>query len=154
MFNSIHFLPKSVRNGGSSYFALFRLLQDVQSRCILTCGIVLSIAAGAPLPIIGIIFSRIINTFPPSEEEIRLRVCELIGVGMYFHTCLQLHRAKTQTACAYFAITWGWTVCWGIVGARISQGLRTQMFDRALALDQTYYETQCPDVCYSLRYSF
>jgi ATP-binding cassette, subfamily B (MDR/TAP), member 1 len=49
-------------------------------------------------------------------------------------------------ATAYFAITWGWASCWGFIGARISRGLRIQMFDRALGLDQTYYETECPDV--------
>jgi hypothetical protein len=50
-------------------------------------------------------------------------------------------------AIAYFIVTWGWAFCWGIVGARVSRGLRTQMVDRALGLDQTYYETICPDVC-------
>jgi ATP-binding cassette subfamily B (MDR/TAP) protein 1 len=49
-------------------------------------------------------------------------------------------------AIAYFIVTWGWAFCWGIVGARVSRGLRTQMVDRALGLDQTYYETICPDV--------
>ena len=38
---------------GASYFALFRPLHDVQSRLILFGGVVLAIAAGAPLPIIG-----------------------------------------------------------------------------------------------------
>lgn len=38
---------------GASYFTLFRPLHDVQSRLILFGGVVLAIAAGAPLPIIG-----------------------------------------------------------------------------------------------------
>jgi hypothetical protein len=38
---------------GPSYFALFRPLHDVQSRLILFGGVVLAVAAGAPLPIIG-----------------------------------------------------------------------------------------------------
>ena len=49
-------------------------------------------------------------------------------------------------AIAYFVVTWGWAFCWGIVGAHVSRGLRTQMVDRALGLDQAYYETICPDV--------
>ncbi|PVH82159.1 ABC transporter-like protein [Cadophora sp. DSE1049] len=119
----------SEEDGRSSYFSLFRPLQDLQSRFILVCGVVLAIAAGAPLPIIGVIFAKIIDAFPPSEEEVQHRISQLLGV-----------------ACAYFAVTWGWAFCWGIVGARISRGLRTQMVNRALGLDQTFYETQCPDI--------
>ncbi|TVY37428.1 Phosphatidylcholine translocator [Lachnellula subtilissima] len=124
-------LPKSgaVKTKGASYFALFRPLQDVQSRLILATGVVLALAAGAPLPIIGVIFARIINHFPPSEEDVRTRIYQLLAVAI-----------------AYFAVTWGWAFCWGIVGARVSRGLRTQMVHRALGLDQTYYETQCPDI--------
>ncbi|KAG4442384.1 hypothetical protein IFR05_002162 [Cadophora sp. M221] len=117
------------KKSGSSYFALFRPLQDLQSRFILACGIVLAIAAGSPLPVIGVIFAKIIDSFPPSEEEVQKRISQLLGV-----------------ACAYFVVTWGWAFCWGIVGARISRGLRTQMVNRALGLDQTFYETQCPDI--------
>jgi len=64
-----------------SYFSLFRPLKDTQSRIILVIGVVLALAAGAPLPIIGVIFARIIDAFPPSEEEIRTRVYELLAVG-------------------------------------------------------------------------
>lgn len=79
-------LRLAVKNGfmnrtGSSYIALFRPLDDAQSRGILFCAVVLSIAAGAPLPIIGVIFARIIDSFPPSEEEVRTRVSQLIAVG-------------------------------------------------------------------------
>lgn len=65
----------------SSYFALYRPLKTWQDKSILFGGIILALAAGAPLPIIGVIFSRIIDTFPPSAEQIKLRVAELIGVG-------------------------------------------------------------------------
>ncbi|TVY16808.1 Phosphatidylcholine translocator ABCB4 [Lachnellula arida] len=136
-------LPKSaVKTKGASYFALFRPLQDVQSRLILVTGVVLALAAGAPLPIIGVIFARIINHFPPSEEDVRTRIYELLAVANFeFDEAILI-----STAIAYFAVTWGWAFCWGIVGARVSRGLRTQMVHRALGLDQTYYETQCPDI--------
>jgi ATP-binding cassette subfamily B (MDR/TAP) protein 1 len=70
-----------LKRTGSSYIALFRPLQDAQSRAILFCAVVLAIAAGAPLPIIGVIFARIIDSFPPSEEEIRTRISQLLAVG-------------------------------------------------------------------------
>jgi ATP-binding cassette, subfamily B (MDR/TAP), member 1 len=83
MLKLLHLLPKKSawEIPGSSYIALFRPLQDVQSRLILFAGIVFAIAAGVPLPIIGLIFARIINTFPPSEEDVRSRISELLGVG-------------------------------------------------------------------------
>ena len=68
---------------GASYLALFRPLQDVQSRLILFCGVVLAIAAGAPLPIIGVIFARIIDAFPPTEDEIHQRISQLLAVGKF-----------------------------------------------------------------------
>lgn len=73
----------TLKKRGISYFALFRPLQDVQSRCILFAGVVLAIAAGAPLPIIGVIFARIIDAFPPTEDEIVERVYQLLAVGNY-----------------------------------------------------------------------
>lgn len=66
----------------ASYFALFRTLEGKQSWFILSCGVVLAIAAGAPLPIIGVIFAKIINGFPPTDEAVLMRVYELLGVGM------------------------------------------------------------------------
>jgi ATP-binding cassette, subfamily B (MDR/TAP), member 1 len=87
MLQSLHLLPKKGfwEIPGSSYVALFKPLQDVQSRFILVSGIVLAIAAGVPLPIIGVIFARIINAFPPSEDEIRTRISELLAVGKWMY---------------------------------------------------------------------
>ena len=68
---------------GASYFALFKPLQDIQSRIILFCGVVLALAAGAPLPIIGVIFARIIDNFPPSEDEVVGRISQLLAVGEF-----------------------------------------------------------------------
>jgi hypothetical protein len=67
---------------GPSYFALFRPLEDTQSRLILFSAVVLAAAAGAPLPIIGVIFARTIDAFPPSEAEVLTRIRQLLGVGM------------------------------------------------------------------------
>ncbi len=84
MVNLLRLLPKNgaLRTTGASYFALFRPLKDLQSRLILLCGIILAIAAGAPLPIIGVIFARIIDSFPPSEDEVHTRINELLAVCM------------------------------------------------------------------------
>lgn len=80
----LRFLPKHKLNKTeASYFALFRTLPDIQSRLILLAGVFLAIAAGAPLPIIGVIFARIIDGFPPTEKDVNQRIVELIAVGEF-----------------------------------------------------------------------
>lgn len=73
----------------TSYFSLYRPIKDWRSRCILLIAVVCSIAAGIPLPIIGVIFSKIINSFPPAEPALTKSIGELLGVAV-----------------AYFVFTW------------------------------------------------
>ncbi|KAI9716671.1 MAG: hypothetical protein M1812_005209 [Candelaria pacifica] len=113
----------------TSYFALYGPLKDFKSRLVLAGGIVLAIAAGVPLPIIGIIFGKIISHFPPTEDELRIRLSQLLGVAI-----------------AYFIITWAWAICWGIVGEKVSKGLREQIVKRALGMDLAYYDVEAPDI--------
>lgn len=113
----------------TSYSALFRPLESFSSRCLLLAAVLLAVAAGAPLPIIGLLFGKIIDQFPPSEEELRIRLGQLMA-----------------TACAYFGLTWGWSVCWGTIGETVSRKLREQTFFRLLGMDQAFFELQEPDV--------
>lgn len=113
----------------TSYFALYRPLTDFQSRAILVTGLLLSVAAGVPLPLIGVILGKIINNFPPREDELKERLVQLMVVAV-----------------AYFAITWGWTVCWAVVGERVSRKTREQLVQRSLGMDMTYYDTEAPDI--------
>lgn len=113
----------------SSYVALYRPLRGPQNYVLLALGTALALAAGAPLPIIGLIFGKIINDFPLPEDELRTRLGQLMA-----------------TACAFFAITWGWSVCWGLIGERLSRTFRLQVLERLLGMDQAYYETEAPDV--------
>ncbi|KAF2019675.1 P-loop containing nucleoside triphosphate hydrolase protein [Aaosphaeria arxii CBS 175.79] len=113
----------------TSYFALYRPLDDWQSRFILVSGFLLSIAAGFPLPVIGVIMGKIINNFPPNEEDLKIRLYQLMG-----------------TAVGYFFVTWGWSVCWGIVGERVSRKTREQLVERALGMDMSYFDTVAPDM--------
>ena len=97
-------LPKSgaaVKKTGASYFALFGPLQDVQSRLILATGVLLALAAGAPLPIIGVIFARIIDAFPPSEAEVRTRIYQLLAVGGFIQIQSQFGNADFHSDCLF-----------------------------------------------------
>jgi hypothetical protein len=106
----------------TSYFTLFRQLDDVQSKVILVLGIVLAILAGLPLPLIGVIFGRIINNFPPTPDELRSLLYRLMAVAV-----------------GYFVVTWGWAVCWAVTGERVSRKTRERLLHRALGMDMAYF---------------
>ncbi|PWW73489.1 hypothetical protein C7212DRAFT_27163, partial [Tuber magnatum] len=116
-------------NFKTSYFSLYRPLNTWRQRTILALAIILSLAAGAPLPVIGVIFGKIINNFPPTEDELQTRIGQLLGVAI-----------------AYFFITWGWATCWGIIGEMVSRGLREDLLKKAVGMDITYFEIECPDI--------
>lgn len=113
----------------TSYFDLFRPVTSTRDRATLAAGIVFAIAAGVPLPVIGYIFGKIINNFPPAEEELRQRLYELLGVAV-----------------GYFAVTTGYAIAWGLTGERISRKLREQLVERLLGLDQAFFDVHDPDV--------
>ncbi|KAF2027404.1 leptomycin B resistance protein pmd1 [Setomelanomma holmii] len=113
----------------TSYFALYRPLDDLESRTILVLGIVLAMAAGIPLPIIGVILGRIINNFPPPADDLRALLLRLMSVAV-----------------GYFIVTWGWAVCWAVIGERVSRRLRERLLHRALGMDMAYFDTVSPDL--------
>ncbi|KAF2658029.1 leptomycin B resistance protein pmd1 [Lophiostoma macrostomum CBS 122681] len=113
----------------TSYFALYRPLEDLESRAVLAAGLILSIAAGVPLPLIGVILGRIINNFPPPEDELNIRLVQLMGVAV-----------------VYFAVTWGWSVCWALVGERLSRKTRENLLERALGMDMAFFDVEAPNM--------
>lgn len=113
----------------TSYFALYRPLDDFGSRLLLLLGVVLAILAGLPIPFIGVILGRIINNFPPPDDELRT----LIGYLMIVAAC-------------YFVVTWGWAVAWAVIGERVSRKTREQLLYRALGMDMAYFDTTSPDM--------
>jgi len=81
------------------------------------------------IPIIGVIFGRIINSFPPDAEELQTLLTRLMSVAVF-----------------YFVVTWGWAVCWAVTGERVSRKLREKLLHRALGMDMAYFDTVSPDM--------
>lgn len=117
----------------SSYFSLFTCLETRRDKALLASGFVLAVAAGAPLPVIGLLFSQIIDTFPPPADQLRTKLYELITV-----------------ACIYFVLTWGWCVCWGLVGERISRNRREALVKSVVGMEMATFDTSAPDIATSL----
>ncbi|KAL6703326.1 hypothetical protein ACN47E_009744 [Coniothyrium glycines] len=113
----------------TSYFALYKSLDDIESKVILASGVVLAILAGVPIPLIGVILGRIINSFPPPQDELRHLLFRLMTVAI-----------------GYFVVTWGWAVCWAVTGERVGRKTRERLLHRALGMDMTYFDTISPDL--------
>lgn len=113
----------------TSYFTLYRQLDDTSSKAILALAIIFAVLAGLPLPLIGVILGRIINNFPPNADELRHLLYRLMSVAV-----------------GYFLVTWGWSVCWAVTGERVSRKTRERLLHRALGMDMAYYDTVAPDL--------
>ena len=112
-----------------TYFGLYGSLQSTQDRTIVFCGAAFAIAAGIPLPIIGVIFGKIITNFPPDEEELQSRISQLLAVAV-----------------AFFAVTTVCTVSFGLAGDRIAVRLRERLLYSFLRLEQAYLDTRNIDI--------
>lgn len=129
-----------------SYFGLYTALQGPRDKATVYLGALFAVAAGVPLPIIvraikvlgeilnlcadnttwilqGVIFGRIISSFPPSEAELQTRITELLGVAV-----------------AYFAVTTAYTIFFSRSGERIAIHLRRRLFDALIHVDQAYLD--------------
>lgn len=113
----------------TSYFSLYRPVTGWKANCILVLGIICAIAAGVPLPIIGVIFSRIIDSFPPTEDALNKSIGQLLGVAV-----------------AYFLVTWSWAVCWGVTGEVVARGLREALVEKILGMNMTFFDVEAPDM--------
>lgn len=113
----------------NSYFSLFQLSRSPTDRALLASGIIFAVAAGLPLPIIGVLFGKIINNFPPPEHELVTRLAELLGVAV-----------------AYFVVTTAYTISWGLTGERVSRNFREAIVKKLLGLDQAFFDNFEPDV--------
>ncbi|OQO10562.1 hypothetical protein B0A48_03860 [Cryoendolithus antarcticus] len=114
----------------ASFPSLYRSnLSDRKSKIMAILGLIAAIAAGIPLPIMFVIFGKIINAFPPTEEEIRVRITQLLSVAV-----------------AYFAMTTFYMSVFGRVGDKIAITVREKLLKCLLHLDQAYYDTHDLDV--------
>lgn len=113
----------------TSYFSLYRSLETRRDQSVAGGAFVFAVAAGLPLPIIGLIFGKLINSFPPTEDELRSRISELLGVAV-----------------GYFLVTALYTTMFGLTSEKISMNSRKTLLDCLLHLDQSYLDTHDIDI--------
>ncbi|KAK5169886.1 uncharacterized protein LTR77_005864 [Saxophila tyrrhenica] len=108
-----------------SYFGLFRTLDSTRDQAIAYCGVLFAIAAGVPLPIIGVIFAQIIGDFPPDEAALEDHIVQLIGIAV-----------------AYFVVTTAYTTFFARTGERIAIQLRRRLLRTLLYVDQAFLDVE------------
>lgn len=132
----------------TSYWSLYRPLTDGRSRTILAVAIVCSLAAGAPLPIIGVIFGSIINSFPPPEDQLVSNIGALLGVAVAYFLVTWVCAALPPPSARGLTLRLAqlWAICWGITGECVSRRLREALLERALGMEMTYFDVEDPDL--------
>ena len=113
----------------NSYLDLYDPLETKTHKAIAIGSAIFAIIAGVPLPIIGYIFGKIINEFPPEQNALDQRLIQLIGVAI-----------------GYFGATTIYTIGFGLTAENVSLKLRQQLLRCLLHLDQAYLDTHDIDV--------
>ncbi|KAK3073494.1 hypothetical protein LTR53_004878 [Teratosphaeriaceae sp. CCFEE 6253] len=113
----------------TSYLSLYSSLHGWRDRSIACGGVLFAIAAGIPLPLIGVIFGHLISTFPPSEADLRTRIIQLLCVAVAFLVVTALYA----------------TLC-SLTGEKIAMRVRERLLDCLLHIDQAYLDTHDLDV--------
>lgn len=127
-----------------SYVRLFRDLSNAEVAALVV-GSIAAIAAGVPLPIIGVLFGKMVNGFneqacvahslaPPDPlqqaaflDAVRHHVVQIIVV-----------------AAVNFALIWIYTSCWSFLGERIVRRLRERYVQALLSQDMSYFDMLPP----------
>ncbi|WFD26395.1 hypothetical protein MNAN1_001375 [Malassezia nana] len=127
-----------------SYIHLYRDLSRAEV-AVLGIGTVAAIAAGVPLPIIGVLFGQMVNGFneqvclaqggappDPAQQEAFLASVR--------HHVLQM----VVVASINLALIWTYTSCWSFLGERIVRRLRQRYVRALLSQDMSYFDLLPP----------
>ncbi|TPX70383.1 hypothetical protein SpCBS45565_g01826 [Spizellomyces sp. 'palustris'] len=126
--------------GRFGYLRLFKYSTATDYFLILT-GILSGLAAGPPLPILGIIFGELINEFAEIKEGEPLSP----EAATNFKNTVNLKlRILLGVTIAFFLFTYVCSVCWSMIGERITRKLREEYLKTTLGQDIAYFDTTTP----------
>lgn len=130
----------AARRPSASYLRLFHNLERTDWALIIV-GTLAAIAAGVPLPVIGVLFGKMLDQF---NEQ----VCDAQS-GMqdtdHFLDLVADHVIDIiAVASANFALIWIYTSCWSAFGERVVRRLREAYVRSLLAQDMSFFDTLQP----------
>lgn len=130
-----------VRRPSLSYVRLFRGMTSVEAT-LLVVGTLAALAAGVPLPLIGLFFGKMVNGFNSiSCERTAMSPAErqdfLDSVGDHVVAIVII-------AAVNFVLIWVYTSCWSSLGERIVRRLRERYVQALLSQDMAYFDKLPP----------
>ena len=135
-----------VRRGlpSMSYVRLFRDLSKTEYAALVV-GTVAAIAAGVPLPIIGVLFGKMVNGFNEQACVAHTLAPPDPAQQAEFLQDVQDHVVQIIIVAAVnFALIWIYTSCWSFLGERIVRRLRERYVRALLSQDMSYFDMLPP----------
>ncbi|KAM3506253.1 hypothetical protein MY10362_002473 [Beauveria mimosiformis] len=128
-----------------AFFTYFQLLVYAnptwKDYVLLVCGLVISAAAGVPIPLMGIFFGQLI-------DDLNEATCDARALSdLYKASPDELQRSVNSKVLklvyigiASFALIYAYLVCWAIFSRRLEARIRDAYFRSLLRQDATFYD--------------
>ncbi|KAJ3032995.1 hypothetical protein HK097_005010, partial [Rhizophlyctis rosea] len=134
-------LPPPKINPIKSYLRLYSL-SEPRDYLLISVGTITAILAGAPLPLMGLIFGDLVSEFAidwsSANDSMRQEFLDTVDVKI-----TQL----LGVALCYFLLTFCYSTCWSLVGERLVHRLRVRVFEAYLAVGvETVLETEMGEI--------
>ncbi|KAK9704450.1 hypothetical protein K7432_010187 [Basidiobolus ranarum] len=121
----------------TGYLSLYRYSTSFD-KFLLVVGIVCALGAGIPLPLIGILFGDLINNFSQqfSESSAPLSAEQAL---MFKEVINDKVLKLIYVAIGYFLLTYVYTVCWSLIGERLTRQIRENYLRAVLRQNIAYF---------------
>lgn len=124
----------------SNYFALYKAA-DRTDITLLVVGIIAAIGSGVPLPLIGILFGQLIDSFNSAGCGGSGRPA---NVAAYSASVDDKVGKIAIIAAVNFVLIWTYTTCWSNLGERLVRKMRQRYLGSVLRQDMAFFDSLKP----------
>ncbi|ORX81763.1 leptomycin B resistance protein pmd1 [Basidiobolus meristosporus CBS 931.73] len=121
----------------AGYFSLYRY-STAFDKLLLIVGVVCALGAGVPLPLIGILFGDLINDFSRQFSETSSPL-SAYQASIFKEAVNDKVLKLIYVAIGYFLLTYTYTVCWSLIGERLTRKLRENYLRAVLRQNIAYF---------------
>ncbi|WFD04546.1 hypothetical protein MOBT1_003257 [Malassezia obtusa] len=130
----------AARRPSANYLRLFRGCEKADW-ALIAVGTVAAIAAGVPLPVIGVLFGQMLDQFNQAACQTSMSPED----QDHFLDLVADHVVDiVAVAAANFALVWIYTSCWSAFGERLVRRMRESYVRSLLAQDMTFFDKLPP----------
>ncbi|SPO37860.1 related to multidrug resistance protein 4 [Pseudozyma flocculosa] len=127
----------------SNYLSLYRYA-DRTDYMLLAVGIVAAIGSGVPLPLIGILFGQLIDSFNASSCATQGASGGGGSAGDFTSSVNDKVKLVAIIAAVNFVLIWTYTTCWSNLGERLVRKMRERYLSSVLRQDMAFFDTMKP----------